>query len=30
MGTETRRAVLVGGVGWQGWELQVSDHQNQI
>lgn len=20
----------MGGVGWQGWELRVSDHQNQI
>lgn len=28
-GTETRRAVLMGCVGWQGWQLGFRDHRNQ-
>lgn len=29
-GTETRRAVLMGWVGWQSWQLGFCGHGNQI
>lgn len=29
-GTETRRATLMGWVGWQSWQLGFHGHQNQI